>query len=1279
MLIPFRYDVLITNYDETGEIVSATLNWFNHLHLPVSECNYLVIGQDDLVEAYQTTYAYNIDPDQHARTTNYAQPAVVQYSHNTANGGQSNWQSLRRSTMSYNAYGELTSQEQEICIGGSTYVKTKTLTKDYYTTGLKTQGLKIQRLKSETVTDIAGGTVQETQNVLSADEKTVKSSTVYFKAPSDEGKKPWKVRSQEYDSHGRVVEEKTAWADKAPVPDGSARIYVSSTAFTYRDGVLMESRSDSSTGATLTYYDMRISGGPIVQKVLSLGQSEKFEYDIIGRPIRQIDALGGITTIFYTVNALSNTETVRNPQGFTHQTTFDVLGRPIKQADNGDPTQSLTEPTRVLKRVTYDTLGQLKSTKDSLDLSTMYTFDALGRPLGVTDPVGNVVYNIYDDMQLTVKQTLNGDLRKESKMDGYGRIVHQTIHADSGDKSITCCLVQETVYDGNSQKVKESFYQQPTKGGQPSNRAFKTQITTYDADSRINSQITIGAGDAGEDVVTRNFVYDIYGNRHTWTKETSYSDGRTFIRRGPITLYDMRGNLTLLRNQLGHEERNTYNENGWLTSTTRFDGTVVTFAYDACGQSIQRSTKAGTTDITYKFRGQVESIKHEDSKMTFEYFSDGLVRSVDYGDGYIQNYERDQISRVIAEIDVFGTKKETKYDQFGRLASIACQGDFMLFQYGTVYHQAGTLVGYSLTGKRQYIQKIEYDGFHERSKVYTLKPDSTVLLETSYTRNNRRQVASINSTSMAQPELNRTYTWLYDGIGQLIEEMITSAAESKVVQKFTYDGNSNVLSFAINGQTTDMIYNEIDQRIDVGFEYDQNGRLVRDNTGLQYTFDELDHLLAVQGGSGRQTQFEYHSDDSLATLIRSREKTEFFYTRDRQINAISYAKDDQANSTSSLIRNEDKIIASYSASAHPTYFFERHGSTAMQLTDDESTAINYRAYGSLTSTSPLKPQSSFAFGQELVDPLSGLVYLRSRFYQPDHMAFISMDSYLLENRYAYCQGDPINYCDPSGHLSLRTISTIAIGAIGGAIVSIATFGGATPLVTAGLMGIGVSEAALATTTGVAVTEALAGSLAGVTGNVVGNIFSQVTNVTFGGSWEYGLSDVGQDIVTGAVGGSVAGGIGRFVAGGIGRAARPRYITDVVAAFADLSIQTGISHFAYGDPIENYDTWVNFGLNLAVGYAISRTAALRSRRLQYEAAVRQVGERYRGTRLVMEMVQLNQAVSSFMPQTDGLRLSSSLWADIREGCKDALGDWWRYDNNHGPGDGGGGLALPLLGV
>ncbi|KAK1248030.1 hypothetical protein MKX07_000918 [Trichoderma sp. CBMAI-0711] len=1275
----YRYDVLVTQLDGGGKTLAATMNQFNYLHLPVTEFKYLVNGQGGLVSVYMTKYTYEVDPDKHARTTNYAQPTEIECFRNVGDGTFDNWKYMKKSTMSYNAFGELLSLKEDIYDrDDARYVATRSVARDYYTT----RKLRLQRIKTEAETDLITGMAWKTSNTLSDDETTVKSSTVSFQESSGAAMQPWKTTTKQYDSRGRVTKETLAWAEGAVVPDGSASSHETSAQYSFSNGILTVKTSDS-LGIVTSEHDMRLDGGPMVRKTLPRGQSASYQYDTLGRLVKQTDALGGATTKSYTVTTSFITETSCDWKGYITQTTYDALGRPVEIADNGDPTKQPSDnPSRVLKRDSYDALGNVSCTKDVIGLATNYTFDALGRVVQQADATGNVQATTYDDRALTITQTLNGDVRKKVVLDNYDRVVSQTVFADSGSNT-PYCLVQETVYNGKGQTVKETVLQRPAGGGHSGEtKTLKSIAYTYDADGRKASETVTGAGDAGDDVVTRKFVYDLLGNRHTWFKDVKYADGRAFSQQGPTTIYNMHGNITLLRNQLGQEEKNEYDENGWLTKTTRFDGSTLTFEHDACGQTVRTTSASGTTEIKYKAKGQVESSQFGDAVVRYDYYIDGSPRSVDYGCGYVQMYERDWTSRTSAEIDVFGTRTDIAYDSLGRKASVASQGDVVTYRYGTSNHCLGVLVGYTLSGGMQYTTQISYDGFQQKSQVKTVASDSTVLLQTTYEMSSRGTMSSIKSASARRPELNKSRSWTYDGLGQMTEECSSGGGQTDdVLQKFVYDGNHNIVSVSVNGHTSSMTYNAIDQRTDSGFEYDANGRMVRDDAGRKYIFDDVDHLLAVETAGGSDSTFAYHGDDSLAGIARPQGKTGLFYHAGTQeINAVSHEEAGQSQDKSSILRSNGSILAAYPASSGQaaaaavptTYLFEQHGSTAMQLAGEESTAISYEPYGAHSSTCPLKPQTSFAFGQELVDALTGVVYLRSRFYQPDLRSFLSMDSQLVENRYAYCQGDPVNLFDPTGHFSLRKVLTAVVGTVAAAGVAFVTLGSAA---LPAALAAGAAAAGATAATATVVSTVATGMVAAAAGNVMGNLVTATLDWAAGDEWAYSWSGLGRDVLAGALGSAVTAGLG-VVGGRVETALMDAgYRTGWVAGatvttgiVADFGVQRTIAA-AYGQPFFEAQTLTDAVMSVLIGAAISHAGRRLSRNRRVGAMMEAEGST-RANSVELRSLSTSEFVESAVDV-------KAAWGDVTRYCKDGAKNPFKRGPGPDPHGDGKDMGIPLL--
>ncbi|QLL16011.1 RHS repeat-associated core domain-containing protein [Pseudomonas chlororaphis] len=114
------------------------------------------------------------------------------------------------------------------------------------------------------------------------------------------------------------------------------------------------------------------------------------------------------------------------------------------------------------------------------------------------------------------------------------------------------------------------------------------------------------------------------------------------------------------------------------------------------------------------------------------------------------------------------------------------------------------------------------------------------------------------------------------------------------------------------------------------------------------------------------------------------------------------------------------------------------------------------------------------FNGQLFDAISGAYLLGNgyRAYNPIMRAFYSPDSFSPfgvagVNRYQYCSLDPINFVDPSGHLSWQAGVGIGLGVVG-ILMSVFTLGGSLAMLGGGALhagGLGVTSAVLGLASG----------------------------------------------------------------------------------------------------------------------------------------------------------------------------------------------------------------------
>ena len=139
------------------------------------------------------------------------------------------------------------------------------------------------------------------------------------------------------------------------------------------------------------------------------------------------------------------------------------------------------------------------------------------------------------------------------------------------------------------------------------------------------------------------------------------------------------------------------------------------------------------------------------------------------------------------------------------------------------------------------------------------------------------------------------------------------------------------------------------------------------------------------------------------------------------------------------VTNEDEtIISSYSYDAAEQRIHKIVDDTDTKYVYDSLNLVASLVNNSLFEYNYLETDGSIilwyaAYTGAVIDEKTGLYYMNARYYDPETGRFISQDSYRGENEsfwhlYVYCDADPVNGVDPTGHVALAFAGTAyAIG------------------------------------------------------------------------------------------------------------------------------------------------------------------------------------------------------------------------------------------------------------
>ena len=736
----------------------------------------------------------------------------------------------------------------------------------------------------------------------------------------------------------------------------------------------------------------------------------------------------------------------------------------------------------IISKSYYDGKGQIvREKKDGLYVD--YTYDNNGKALttyviGVSESNedGALTLNIYDEkgnVTHTIMNPVYSGAEQAFTIDSEDTIITSSTYDNDGNIVTTtdakgnviqytydnAKLIKLEATDGEISLTQQTYlYDIPNKDA--SGTVISTSSQTVDALGNISETVENGAGqtlsiiDAGtnqndsQKIVT-SYEYDNTGNK---VKEIySNNSYKTFT-------YDGRNRLVSTADYTSSNEKTletvyTYDNHDKLIQSIDFkftDGVKAAlcntiYEYDALDRMTAfaqiydkenpSEDEISKSKISYRYdiEGKLESITYPES--------DNLLKGLSYGynaDGWITSIHA--VVLINGE-ETLRPVREYTYHTDGKLKSLKDYTN-------------------PLVNSDSYILKeYTYDVFDRvTSMTYTNSNDLDTVMEShqyEYDKNsNITKETNINNYPAQDSEkVNESRTYEYDGLGQLLKSVLTDHNSGAVSETaYTYDKVGNRLTETEGNKITRYTYNHLNQLTAVtettdgtvtsqkSYLHDANGNqiLVTDtikNEVITSRYDVENRLTKVMIEKDSQVvlfqENEYNGDGQRIKKTDNDVVTNYYYSG----SILLYTTDEDGNQTSrNIIGLEDNIIATVrtdiAASRNNYYVYTKDikGST-INIVDSLGNGIvsyEYTDFGETTKKGNTGFYNEICYTGGVYDESTGFYYLNARYYNPEDGRFLTQDTYRGEkdkigtwHLYAYCNGNPINYVDPSGHKSIK--------------------------------------------------------------------------------------------------------------------------------------------------------------------------------------------------------------------------------------------------------------------
>jgi RHS repeat-associated protein len=712
--------------------------------------------------------------------------------------------------------------------------------------------------------------------------------------------------------------------------------------------------------------------------------------------------------------------------------------------------------------------------------SQSFEYDDWGQKCTVTQSSGVATYLLADPIFLTYTEGIEGEGKTETRLNRFGLPTQTRLLKNDG----SLCSKEEYAYDGLGRLVTRK------------DNSGHTKQVSYDGFDRVTQTIWLDSHVTNARYATQSAAalpISINTKDNSPFAEQAFDGFDRLIKRtvgGRTTQQTYQGNepeptaIVTPRGDIFHPTHDPA-LNHALTSLTSSDS-ANTYQYDTQTAAMtQFKDVYSTGDLQYLPSGIVtsESVKIETEGKTFSAHSTYSMA------GKLQYYA-----------DVHGQKHEIQYDNFGRPQQLA-QGKFKV-TFG--YDKADRLSDSCAKDEENdlsLITHLKYDDFGREIERVVVQNGEKTLYRLSQAYDGIGFVATRDLRDDGG-NLLRHEGFQYDSLGRLVDYQCRGSGGSLPAddkghqlqhQQFTFDnydsliqvstvfqdGSENTASYMYSDQDPTQVvkitntHPDYPSRIDL--DYDANGCLIRDEQGRILEYDSMNRLSTVRDANQQLlSQYRYDATGKLVCqMVPGQPDTQLSYRGDTLIavttgnSHVSYVSDGKVYWGQTKLQKGGGDGDTRTSQIWAPDFHQSVLTYLDSQSPDLIHDLHYTPYGFVSSAASGFP--SIGFNGQWRDPVTGWYHLGNgyRVYNPVLMRFHTPDAWSPftsgeVNGYAYCSGDPINFVDPSGHLSIfglklsdrdQIIAGVGLGV--GIIVGILTGGAGLAIVIGASIAAGV--------------------------------------------------------------------------------------------------------------------------------------------------------------------------------------------------------------------------------